>query len=224
MIDAARQRTNMVESQILTSDVTDRRILLAMGDLPRERFVPDSLAELAYMDEAVPATDAASGAPRRWLMAPRVFAKLLQLADIGADDRVLDVGGATGYSAAVMGRIAKSVVALESDKALAAAAQKNLSALAIDNVEIVEAPLNEGAGEKGPYDVIVLNGSVPEPGAALLDQLKDGGRLVTVIRKDDGLGKAMIWRRLGRSLDQWTAFDGAAPALPGFERAREFVL
>lgn len=223
MIDAAQQRTNMVESQVLTSDVTDRRILLAMGDLPRERFVPDSLAALAYMDEAVPVTAAASGA-RRWLMAPRVFAKLLQLADIGEQDCVLDVGCATGYSAAVLGRIAKSVVALECDNALAATAQKNLAALAIDNVEVVEGALAEGSAEKGPYDVIVLEGSVPEPDAMLLDQLKDGGRLVAVIRRDDGLSKGMIWRRLGRSLDQWTAFDGAAPDLPGFERARAFVL
>jgi len=109
MIDAARQRSNMVESQILTSDVTDRRILRAMGELPRERFVPPALAALAYMDEAVPLSAPAAG--RRWLMAPRVFAKLLQLAEIGEEDRVLDVGCGSGYSAAVLAKIARSVVA-----------------------------------------------------------------------------------------------------------------
>jgi protein-L-isoaspartate(D-aspartate) O-methyltransferase len=224
MTDAAQQRTNMVESQILTSDVTDRRILLAMGDLPRERFVPEALAELAYMDDAVPLTPAAPGTLRRWLMAPRVFAKLLQLADIGAEARVLDVGCGTGYSAAVLGRIAKSVVALECDTSLAQAARTTLAELALDNVEVAEGPLPDGAADKGPFDAIVLQGAVSEAPTALLDQLKDGGRLVAVMRTPDGLGKGTIWRRMGRSLDQWTVFDGAAPELPGFVRIPEFVL
>lgn len=224
MTDAAQQRTNMVESQILTSDVTDRRVLLAMGAVPREKFVPESLAALAYMDEPVPVTTAAAGVGRRWLMAPRVFAKLLQLADVGSEDRVLDVGCASGYSAAVLGRIAKTVVALESDGALAAAARKNLADLTIAGAEVVEGPLPEGRPDAGPYDAIVLEGSVPEPATMLLDQLKDGGRLVGVVQADGALGKAVIWRRLGRSLDQWTAFDAAAPALPGFERAPAFSL
>jgi protein-L-isoaspartate(D-aspartate) O-methyltransferase len=223
MIDAARQRTNMVESQILTSDVTDRRILRAMGELPRERFVPSDYAALAYIDEAVPLEAKARGSARRWLMAPRVFAKLLQLAEIGEADRVLDVGAGTAYSAAVLGKIAKTVIALECDGQLAAAAKKNLAALALDNVRVVEGPLADGWVDEGPYDAIVLEGSVSEPLATLLDQLKDGGRLVCVIGQT-GLGKAVIWRRLGRSLDRWTAFDAAAPALPGFEPAPAFAL
>ncbi len=223
MIDAARQRTNMVESQILTSDVTDRRILRAMGELPRERFVPPEYAALAYMDEAVPLTAPGGAGPRRWLMAPRVLAKLLQLAEIGEQDRVLDVGTGTGYSAAVLGKIAKTVVALECDAKLAADARKNLSALALDNVRIVEGPLADGCVDEGPYDVVVLGGAVPEAPAVLLDQLKDGGRLVGVIEKR-GLGKGVVWRRLGRSADMWTAFDAAAALLPGFETAPVFAL
>jgi len=223
MIDAARQRTNMVESQILTSDVTDRRILSTFGELPRERFVPPDYAPLAYMDEAVPLAGKAGGGARRGLMAPRVLAKLLQLAEIGEDDRVLDVGTGTGYSAAVLGKIAKTVIALECDDQLASAARKNLAALALDNVRVVEGPLADGWVDEGPYDAIVLEGSVREPLATLLDQLKDGGRLVGVIGQV-GLGKAVIWRRLGRSLDRWTEFDAAAPPLPGFDTAPEFAL
>jgi protein-L-isoaspartate(D-aspartate) O-methyltransferase len=222
MIDAAQQRTNMVESQVLTSDVTDRRILRAMGEVARERFVPADLAALAYMDDAVPLTPAA-GTARRWLLAPRTFAKLLQLAEFGDADRVLDVGAGTGYGAAVLARFAKSVFALESDPALAAAARANAAALELTNVRVIEGDLADGCVDEGPYDVIVLEGSVPEAPVTLLDQLKDGGRLVGVVRRD-GVGKAMIWRRLGRSLDQRTAFDAAATELPGFATAPEFVL
>jgi protein-L-isoaspartate(D-aspartate) O-methyltransferase len=218
MTDAARQRTNMVESQILTSDVTDRRIIQSMGALPRERFVPAAWASLAYMDEAVPLS--VSG---RMLMAPRVFAKLLQLAEIGEDDRVLDVGSGSGYSTAVLARIAKSVVGLECDARLAEEARLNIAALGLANAAIVEGALPAGAANDGPYDAIVLEGLIATSPEALLDELKEGGRLVAVARQDDGLGKATIWRRLGRSYDQWTAFDATAPKLPGFEPALAFT-
>lgn len=224
MVDAAQQRMNMVESQVMTSDVTDRRILQAMREVPREHFVPSTLQALAYMDEAVPLTAAAPGASRRWLMAPRVLAKLLQLAVIGPEDRVLDVGTGTGYSAALLSRMAGSVVGVESDSALAAAARANLEALTCQNASVVEGELAAGCPDEGPYDAIVLEGAIVTVPEALLDQLKDGGRMVAVVRQGDGLGKATIWRRLGRSLDSRTAFDAAAPALPGFEPAPAFVL
>ena len=223
MVDAATQRTNMVESQILTSDVTDRRILRAMHELPRERFVPAHLAELAYMDEAVPITAAATGKDRRWLLSPRVLAKLLQLAEIVEGDRVLDVGCGTGYSAAVLAKIARNVVALECGVALAEEARKTLSALALDDVSVVLGDLEAGWPSQAPYDAIVLQGSIASAPGELLDQLKDGGRLVAVGRQD-GRGNATIWRRLGRSVDQWTAFDASAPPLPGFEAVPAFVL
>jgi protein-L-isoaspartate(D-aspartate) O-methyltransferase len=221
MIDAARQRTNMVESQVLTSDVTDRRILRAMGEVPRERFVPADLTALAYMDEAVPVSAAAAGGSRRWLMAPRAFAKLLQLAEIGDKDRVLDIGTGTGYSAAVLAKIAKSVVALECDLPLAEAARKNLAALGLNNASVVDGALAEGCANEGPYDAIVLEGSVPSAPGMLLDQLMDGGRLVGIIRRD-GVGKAMIWRRLD-DLSINDRVRRSRPMLPGFEQVSAFV-
>ena len=169
-----------------------------MGELPRERYGRLTMRRWPILDEAVPLTDAGGGARRRWLMAPRAFAKLLQLAEIGEEDRVLDVGPRTGYSAAVLGKIAKTVVALECDGRSPRQARKNLAGLSLDNVRVVEGPLTDGWVDEGPYDAIVLGGSVTETLAILLDQLKDGGRLVGVMRQS-GLGKGVIWRRLGRS-------------------------
>ena len=117
MTDSKLQRLNMVESQVRPSDVTDRRIIKAMLEVPREKFVPASLASMAYMDEPLP-VGTANGAGARYLLAPRTFAKLVQLADVGPESRVLDVGCATGYSTAVLARLAKRVVAVESDQEL----------------------------------------------------------------------------------------------------------
>jgi len=222
MVDVAEQRANMVENQIRTSDVSDRRILSAMQEIPRERFVPPELASLAYIDEDVPLSTTEPGAESRWLMAPRVLAKLLQLAEIGQDDEVLVVGIGTGYSAALLGKMASRVVALECDAGLAKEATTALKGLAIDNVDVVTGDLVAGCPDRPPFDVVIMGGAIEVTPDALLDQLKDGGRLVAVVRQD-ALGKAAIWRRLGRSFDRWIAFDAAAKPLPGFQTAPEFV-
>jgi protein-L-isoaspartate(D-aspartate) O-methyltransferase len=218
MVDAAVQRSNMVESQVLPSDVTDQRIVRAMRDVARERFVPPSFAALAYMDAPIPVT---TGKDRRWLLAPRLQAKLLQLADVGADDHVLDVGCACGYSAALLARMARSVVALESNEALIADARSNIGG--VGNVAVVAGALNAGWPTKAPYDAIIVEGAVAEPSEELFDQLKDGGRLVAVV-VEEGMGKATIWRRLGRSIDARVAFDASAPMLPGFAPVPAFIL
>ena len=220
MVEAATQRLNMVESQVLPSDVTDRRILQAMRELPRERFVPEPIAGLAYIDEALPLTP--PGPERRWLLAPRLTAKLLQLADIADGDRVLHVGCGTGYGTAILARMAGSLIALESDEKLAAAARANLADLGIANVTVKTGPLNAGLADDAPFDAIVIEGAVLEAPDVLLDQLKGGGRLVAVVA-EDGVGTATQWRRLGRSVNSWGAFDAAAPVLPGIEKAPSFV-
>lgn len=221
MVDAATQRINMVESQVLPSDVTDHRILRAMRELPREKFVPASLGGLAYIDEPVPVTPA--GSARRFILAPRVQAKLLQLADIGDENHVLDIGCASGYSAALIGRIARSVVAVESDESLAAMARANIADVGLGNVAVVSGRLAGGWPNKAPYDAIVIEGSIELPPEDLLDQLKDGGRLVAIVN-DDGIGKATIWKRFGLSMDARVAFDAAAPELSEFSKVPVFVL
>ena len=171
------------------------------------------MAALAYMDEAVPLTP--PGAGRRWLLAPRVLAKLLQLAEIGDDDRVLDVGCASGYSAAVLAGMAqKRRRPRKQHQARRRGAARTLPPSRSTTLSVVVGELTAGWVDKAPYDAIVLQGAVPTAPEALFDQLKDGGRLVAVVI-EDGLGKATIWRRLGRSVDAWTAFDAAAPDTAG---------
>ena len=222
MLDLATARDNMVEGQLRTQDVTDLRILAVMGELPRERFVPADRRTLAYMDEDLLVKPGVVGLPPRYLMEPAGFAKLVQLAEIGPQDHVLDVGCATGYGAAVLSRLAGSVVALEADPDLLRMAESALDELGVGNVTLVSGPLEAGHPAAAPYDVILLEGAVevlPEP---LLRQLKDGGRLVAI----EGQGraaKAMRHLRVGTEFSGVAAFDCAVPLLPGFAKAPSFT-
>ena len=223
MIDPQQQRINMVESQVRPSDITDRRIIRAMLEVPREAFVPPALHELAYMDEAVPVTPRADGRVARALLAPRTFAKLVQLAEIAPDAVVLDVGCATGYSTAVLARLAKSVVALEVDDALAARATETLRRLGVANAMVLQAALEAGAPAHAPFGAIMLEGAVSRVPQELLAQLADGGRLVAVVL-NGAFGQAQVWRRTGKAVDARSAFDAGADPLPGFARKAEFSL
>ena len=222
MSDFATARLNMVESQIRPNEVTDGRVLQAMAEIPREAFVPSSMRTLAYMDQEIVLHGAGRDGPARHLMAPMPLARLIQLAEIEAGDLVLDVGCATGYSTAVLARLAESVVGLECDAGLAETAGKTLMELSADNAAVVSGPLPEGYAEEGPYDAILLNGCVPEAPRLLLDQLRDGGRLVGVLA-ERGAGKATLFRNIASVISERPAFDAGAPALPGFERRAEFV-
>lgn len=215
-------RRMMVDGQVRTNDVTDPHIVAAMLELPRERFVPASKIDLAYLDLDLPVTDPKPGAAPRCLLKPMVLAKLLQAAEIQKTDRVLDVGCATGYSSAVLAHLAASVVAVEADPTLARAAEKNLTALGITTVTVRTAELPVGGGADGPYDAILINGSVETVPDALCAQLNDGGRLVCVLR-GTGASKAMLYRSTGGNVSGRAIFDATAPLLPGFAKPPAFV-
>lgn len=221
MADIALQRLNMVESQVRPSDVTDRRIIRAMQQVAREAFLPPALQPIAYSDEALvlPTTDGGRG---RGVLAPRVFAKLVQLADIDSDEVVLDIGCGLGYSAAVLSRVAQTVVALEQDKAMADEATRILTSQGADSVVVVSGKLVDGYAAEAPYDAIVIEGAVEQIPLQLLDQLKDGGRLVA-IKMSGGVGRAVLLRRFGQQFDTTEAFDASAPMLSGFEAPKAFV-
>lgn len=222
MIDYARQRQVMVEGQIRVNGVTDLRILAAMEELPREKFVPAARAALAYVDEDIPLRVTGAGKPERYLIEPMVLAKLVQALSLTPSDHVLDVGCASGYSAALLARLAGSVVALEEDAEFVPIATRLLASLGATNAKVVSGPLTAGWPQEGPYDAILLQGSVEIVPAALTESLKDGGRLAAVV----GTGrsaKATLYLRSGKVVSARPVFDAAIPPLPGFKAPHEFV-
>jgi protein-L-isoaspartate(D-aspartate) O-methyltransferase len=216
MVDFAQARRTMVDGQVRTSDVTDLRLIAAMLEVPREQFVPAARRPVTYLDIDVPVDGA------RALLKPMVLAKLLQAAGITQSESVLDVGCATGYSTAVLSRLGGTIVALEEEVALARIAGETLAALGVSNVSVVSGPLGEGWKRGAPYDVIVVEGASEVVPAALLAQLKDGGRLIAVIGSGP-MGKATIYRKSGDSATGQTLFDATAPLLPGFAKPAAFV-
>lgn len=222
MINFAQLRRSMVDGQIRANNVTDPGIVAAMLDLPRERFAPASVRELAYIDDDLLVRPAGPGQTPRYLMEPMVLAKLLQALGLRPEDKVLDVGCATGYSAALLGRLVREVVALEEERELAAAAASLLADLGAANVKLVTGPLAAGWPSEAPYDAILLNGAVEVVPGAMLQQLKEGGRLVAVMRSGSA-ARATIHSRVGSRFAARPVFDAAVPPLPGFAAPRAFV-
>lgn len=215
-MDFATARTNMVESQIRPNGVTDLRLLNAMLQIPREAFVPPTKRGIAYLGDDLEI------APGRYLIDPMIFAKMVDAADIQVTDTVLDVGCATGYSTAVLARLADTVIGLECDPALAEQANRALSGLGIDNAVVIAGDLHEGYPQQAPYDVIFLNGSVEELPQGLKQQLKEGGRLLAILR-EGRIGRAMLFERTGNVVSGRSIFDGLVAPLPGFRKERGFV-
>jgi protein-L-isoaspartate(D-aspartate) O-methyltransferase len=214
MLDSAQQRAHMVATQLRPNDVTDARLIKAILSVPREDFVPSSLVPVAYMEGCI------AFGKGRVLLDPRSFGKMAQLAGIGSEDRVLDVGCATGYSTAVFAQLAAHAIGLEEEAEFAEIATENLRGVA--NAEIVCAKLSEGLFDKAPFDVIFLNGAVERAIDNLIEQLADGGRLVCVVR-DGAAGHAQIYLKQDGAFGERSAFDAHVPVLPGFEKNRSFA-
>ena len=214
MTEFAVQRHNMVESQVRPNGITDARIVEAMAAVPRELFVPEERRQLAYMDEDVLVAIAPDGS-RRWLMEPMTFARLLQLAEIGPGEVVLDIGCATGYSTAVIAALAESVIAVEQDPVLAAEATARLAELGITSAAVVNAPHGAGLPGEAPFDVIFINGRVASLPRSLLEQLKENGRLVAVV-VETAVAPALVCTRRGAAFSSRTQYDSSVAALPGF--------
>ena len=216
MPDYAAQRLNMVESQVRTNDVTDTRIHAAMREVPRELFVPSAKRAVAYAEAAI---EIIRG---RYLLEPRTFAKLLQLAAVTPNDTVLDLACATGYSTAVIAKLAKTVIGLEQGADLVRIASEAVHSAGTKNSTIAQGALIDGFPAKAPYDVIFINGAIEIVPDALLAQLAEGGRLVAVIKSGE-LGRATLYLREHGRVGQRVAFDAAAHPLVGFRNTVGFV-
>jgi len=214
MADFAIQRKTMVDNQIRTVDVTDLAVLEAFGRVAREAFVPEALRTLAYIDRPV---ELGGG---RALPQPGPLAKLVQLALPLKGEKVLVVGGATGYTAAIVADLGCTVTMVEENAALAAKAK---SALEGTGVTVVEGPLTAGAPAGAPYDLVLFDGAVEVLPDAIAAQVAEGGRIVAV--EGHGLSaKAVVTVKSSERLSSRTAFNLPAPALPGFARKAEFAL
>jgi len=215
-MDFAAARRNMVATQIKTSAVTDPLVVAALEAVPRETFLPPHLQTFAYIDE-----DLAVG-KGRYVMEPAVLARLLQLADVQPEDRALVVAAGTGYSAAVLARMARTVVAVDSDPALLTHARQACAAVGAAAVTVVNGDPRNGCPEHGPFDVILVDGAVAEIPPVLESRLRDGGRLVAVVRRA-GIGRATLVVRAGDAFGRREGFDAMTPMLPEFTPAPRFV-
>lgn len=220
VLDMAEARRRMVDGQLRPNRVTDPRLLAAMGEIPRERFLPPALAARAYADEDVRLPGG------RGLIEPMVIARLLQLLAIRDGDRVLVVGAGAGYAAAVAAHCGARVIALEEDAEMLAAARAALRGLAApEALRLVQAPLAAGWPGGAPYDGILIEGEVPDVPEAIAAQVAEGGRLATVLSgaARGVFSRAVLGRRVGGSFSVTDAFDCATLALPAFRREPGFV-
>ena len=211
MADFAALRQTMIDTQLRTNKVTNAQVLAAMGDIPREMFVPEDRASLAYIDEDIRIGKS------RCMLEPMILARMIQATEVGPEDVVLDVACGAGYSAAVLGRIARAVVAVESDTELAGAARARITKLGLDNVVVEMGPINAGWSGQAPYDIILVNGSCGEISDAIFSQLAEGGRLCAIMRGAGGTGMAKLFVKSGGGVSSRGLFDASVPALPEFD-------
>ena len=217
MSDYSAARTAMVDCQVRPSDVTKFPIIEALLSVPREVYVPAAKKPVAYAGEHIALS------ADRVLLDARTFAKMLDTANVQRGDLVLDLGCGLGYSAAVLGRLAEVVVAVESDADLAEKATELLSDQSADNVLVTNADLTEGAPKHGPYDLVFIQGAVEVLPDSIADQVKDGGRIIAIFQ-ENALGQCRIGYKAHGKVSWQYAFDASAPVLSGFERAEEFAL
>lgn len=207
------QRHAMVASQLRPNAVTDERLVAAMASIPRERFLPPEAATMAYRDTAIPLGHA------RFANTPMATGRLLTEAELEPGDRVLLVGAAGGYTAAVLAELVGHVTALESDPALLEIARAALAGTA--NVSVVEGPLHEGHVANSPYDVLLIDGAVEELPEALVAQVRPGGRVVTGL-VERGVMRLAVGRKTAGGFGLSAFADSECVLLPGFTRARAF--
>jgi protein-L-isoaspartate(D-aspartate) O-methyltransferase len=191
--DFSELRARMVERQLRRRGIDDERVLAAMGEVPREVFVPERQRGRAYADSALPIGEGQT------ISQPWIVAAICQALKLGGSERVLEVGSGSGYSAAVLSRLAAEVVGVERHPALAAGARRTLDALGVANVELTVGDGTRGVPERSPFEAIAVHATAPAPPQTLLAQLADGGRMVVPIAAE-GADLLTLFRRAGAEL------------------------
>lgn len=215
----------MVDGQVRTNKVTDHKLIHLLRQIPREQFVDGALQSVAYIDEDIVLP---SG---RFLIEPMVLARLIQAAEIQSTDRVLDVGCTTGYSTAILAPLCQTVIGIDVDAALVQRAEMTCKNMDIVNAAFSSGPMLNGYGPTAPYDVILVNGALPELPYKLFDQLRDGGRLLCVLRTPSlsgsnivlGIGKAMLYKKTDSAISGRVLFDAATPYLEKPDTQNKFI-
>lgn len=213
-------RFNMIEQQIRPWEVLDGAVLSLLSVVKRENFAPMAHKALAFVDMEIPLKD--GNQTGQVMLPPRVEARFLQDADVKCTDKVLEVGTGSGYMAALLAHQAASVLSFEIDAALAQQARTNLHAAGVHNVEVRQADGSQGAPSDGPFDVIMLSGSVPNVPQVLLNQLSIGGRLLAVVGEDPVMRASVITRTADQQWQTSEPWDTMAPRLQGFPEHNRF--
>ena len=217
-MDLNQARFNMIEQQIRPWEVLDPNVLALLSTVRREDFAPLAHKALAFVDMEIPL----GKGPNQVMLAPRVQARMLQDLAVRATDKVLDIGTGSGFMAALLGHQAASVLSLELDPDLAAQAQANLHRAGVSNVTVRQADGSQGAAADGPFDAILLSGSVAEVPAVLLQQLSIGGRLVAIVGDEPMMRTTLITRNGENSWSTTEPWDCNAPRLTGFAEPSRF--
>lgn len=220
IISQQKARQNMLDCQLATNSVNDPRIHEAFSAVPRENFVPEAYSKNAYVDDEIMLEDGAL------IVAPIAYGRMLEVAELKPYDKVMDVGCANGYSAAVLANLCKSVVAVENSTKLVGAARSNIEKIGIENVNFVRADHVKGSSANGPYDKIFINGQVEQVPEALISQLKEGGRIITIMRiEDEGMLPFIVSLRLDKKgvVTLKTHFQANSSKLPEFMKEKSFI-
>lgn len=201
----------MIKGQILPNKIVDLAIIKSMQEIQRHNFIPEHFKHIAYCDEHIKI------GKERYALSPVVFAQMLQAVGINENDSVLDVACGNGYSAAVLAKLAKKVVAIESDSELASKANQLLKSINLGNTIILNNKLSYGCPESAPYDVIFINGTLENKPQSLIEQLKDGGRIVLVLKKNNFVGVVTVFTKHNDKTTQLELFDAMVPVLHDFD-------
>lgn len=213
-------RFNMIEQQIRPWEVLDGDVLTLLSVVKRENFVPAGLKALAFVDMELPLRE--GGARGQVMLAPRLEARLLQDLAVQKNEKVLEIGTGSGYMAALLAHRAAHVLTLEIEPELATPARNNLAAEGVNNVEVRQMDGVAGAPADGPFDVILLSGSVAEVPQALLAQLKVGGRLAAIVGEEPMMRATFITRNSETAWTTTEPWDTVAPRLVSFAEHSHF--